>query len=107
MKPSIPLHQCALYKCKSKKRLAKILKLEPCDLASMAEWVVYRKHFEPKSKEGEFRTIYAPGKKLKRTQSRIKALLERVEKPEWVFRAQRVDATLITVSIMREASILS
>lgn len=85
MKPSIPLHQCALYKCKSKKRLSKILKLEPCDLASMAEWVVYRKRLEPKSKEGEFRTIYAPGKKLKRTQSRIKALLERVEKPEWVF----------------------
>ena len=87
--------------------MAKILKLEPCDLASMTEWVVYRKRLEPKSKEGEFRTIYAPGKKLKRAQSRIKVLLERVEKPEWVFRAQRVDATLITVSTMREASILS
>lgn len=85
MKPSIPLNQCALYKCRSKKRLAELLGLDAGDLASAREWIVYKKKFEPKPAKGEYRTIYAPGKKLKRVQSRIKVLLERIEKPEWVF----------------------
>lgn len=85
MKTSIPLNQCALYKCKSKKRLAELLNLEAVDLASVQDWIVYKKKLEPKSTEGEYRTIYAPGTKLKKVQSRIKVLLERIEKPEWVF----------------------
>lgn len=85
MKPSIPLNQCALYKCKSKKRLADLLNITPGDLSSADEWLVYRKKLEPKSEKGKYRTIYAPDRKLKKVQSRIKSLLERVEKPEWVF----------------------
>ena len=84
MKSQIPLHQCQLYKCTSKRRLAECLKISTSDFKSIPEWTTYRTWSEEKP-HGGTRTIYNPSKKLKSVQHRIKRLLERIEKPSWVY----------------------
>ncbi len=84
MKSQIPLHQCRLYKCTSKRRLAEYLQISTSDLKSIPEWATYRTWSEEKP-HGGTRTIYAPSDKLKSVQRRIKHLLERIEKPSWVY----------------------
>lgn len=80
----IPLNQCAFYKCASKKRLAKILRVSLNELKNLGGIEAYNVFRQPKNKAG-FRTIYAPSEKLKAIQRRVKVLLQRIEKPEWVF----------------------
>lgn len=84
MKPQIPLDQCALYKCRNKRRLARLLQVSYPQLNDLLNSISYRTK-EHEKKDGKTRTIYVPQDQLKRMQSRIKRLLERIEKPGWVF----------------------
>lgn len=86
MKPLIPLEQCHLYKCVSKRALAARLQVDPKRLSELPEWRKYRVFTQRKRPDStETRTIYEPCDELKRVQSRIKRLLQRVEKPSWVY----------------------
>lgn len=84
MKKPMPIHQCVLFKCTSKKKLAECLQVSMADLKSIPEWATYRTWAEEKP-HGGTRTIYAPSDKLKTVQRRIKHLLERIQKPDWVY----------------------
>lgn len=96
----IPLNQCAFYKCASKKRLAKTLKVSLDELKNLGGIEAYSVFRQPKNKDG-FRTIYAPSEKLKAIQRRVKVLLQRIEKPEWVFSEKGVHAILIMAPIIK------
>lgn len=85
---NIPLDQCALYKCTSKKRLAELLKISLSELKYLGGVESYNIYLQPKSKDG-YRTIYAPSENLKAVQRRVKVLLQRIEKPSWVFSGKR------------------
>lgn len=78
--------QCALYKCKSKKRLAKLLFMSLNDLNSLIYDIDNCYYYFTMNKDGsnEKRGITAPKEKLKKIQKRILYLLQRIEKPEWV-----------------------
>lgn len=88
MKPLIPIDQCALYKCRSKKRLAALLRVDLGQLNTRNQWIGYRIDTKPK-KHGGYRVIHVPEEKLKPVQHRIQHLLARIEKPEWVFSGTR------------------
>lgn len=86
MKPQIPLNQCLLYRCGSKRALAERLQIDPKRLSELSEWRKYRVFTQRKSpKSDEKRTIREPCYELKKVQSRVKRLLQRVEKPSWVY----------------------
>lgn len=84
MRPSIPLNQCMLYKCRSKKSLARCLLLDLRQLQRRSEWIQYRVHTEQKASDGS-RVIYAPADELKSVQKVIKSRLHRIEVPSWVY----------------------
>ena len=84
MKSQIALNQCHLYKCGSKNTLAERLQIDMKDLKAISEWATYRTWDEEKP-HGGTRTIYAPSEKLKKVQGRIKHLLERIERPSWIY----------------------
>lgn len=88
MKPFIPTDQCLLYKCDSKKRLAACLLIEQKKLEAIPSWATYKRRKDEKQSGGE-RTIYAPCKELKTVQHRIKKLLERLERPDWVYSGKK------------------
>lgn len=80
------INQSALYKCKSKKRLAGILQ---CDIKNLKDITYNIKEYyyvfsSDKKNSSEKRTITAPGKNLKKLQKRVLKLLNKVEKPEWL-----------------------
>lgn len=86
MKPAIPLDQCRFYRCGSKRALAQRLEISAGQLSRLPEWRTYRTFEQKKSsRSNETRTIYAPEDDLKRVQGRIQYLLQRVEKPSWVY----------------------
>jgi RNA-directed DNA polymerase len=80
--------QCALYKCRSKNRLAKILQIDSEIFNSLDKFVQYSS-FSKDKKDGDQRKITAPNKKLKSVQRRILRLLTRIERPPWVISSQR------------------
>src|SRR5690625_1839781 len=81
-----PLNQCALYKCKSKRKLASLLNSNLVELKDVIFNIEknYYKFSREKKDTGEKRKITAPEKELKRIQKRILSLLRKVEKPSWV-----------------------
>ena len=78
------INQCALYKCKSKKKLALFLKLEYDDLKQLKDNLVYHSFEIDKPNSPDKRHITAPCKNLKSIQSRILSLLRYVLRPEWL-----------------------
>lgn len=80
--------QCALYKCRSKSRLAKILQIDSEEFNDLDKIVNYSSFLKDK-KDGEQRKITSPNKKLKTVQRRILRLLTRIERPPWVISSQR------------------
>lgn len=79
-----PLDQCALYRCRSRKRLFKLLRTSFRKYAELRDTAdLYRTMQKPK-KNGGFRTIQAPRGDLKRIQKRINELLMRVEPPDFL-----------------------
>lgn len=94
MKNNVPikkydLTQCALYKCRSKKRLERILYLEPGGLKMIDSIIGYHEFEIDKKHSDEKRRITAPDKTLKAIQRRILYLLHRVIRPEWLISAEK------------------
>ncbi|MFP4134116.1 MAG: reverse transcriptase family protein [Halothece sp.] len=80
-----PLHQSALFKVSSKKRLAKILQASVKSLENFTETNhLYLERTEA-GKKGKDRKIEEPKSRLKQIQKRISNLLHRVEKPDYLF----------------------
>lgn len=94
MKNKIPLRkyditQCALYKCRTKKRLEHLLNLEPGGLKMIDNIIGYHEFEISKKHSNEKRGITAPGKTLKAIQRRILYLLHRVIRPDWLISGEK------------------
>lgn len=81
--------QCALYKCRTKKRLEHILCLESGGLRMIDGIIEYHKFEIDKKHSNEKREITAPKKTLKAIQRRILYLLHRVIRPEWLISGEK------------------
>lgn len=81
--------QCALYKCRTKKRLEHLLCLEPGGLKIIDSIIEYHKFEIDKKHSNEKREITAPDKTLKAIQRRILYLLHRVIRPEWLISGEK------------------
>lgn len=86
--------QCALYKCRTKKRLEQLLKLKSGELKQIADVISYHsfeieKKNTKKNASVEMRQITAPDRQLKAIQSRILFLLQRVIRPEWLISGEK------------------
>lgn len=81
--------QCALYKCRTKKRLEHLLCLEPGGLKIIDSIIGYHKFEIDKKHSDEKREITAPDKTLKAIQRRILYLLHRVIRPEWLISGEK------------------
>ena len=84
MRSFIPVNQCRLYKCSSRKRLAEILMIQKSELDHRKKWISYHLFDQPKE-DGGTRTIYNPNDNLKAVQRRINKLLSRIERPNWLY----------------------
>lgn len=80
-----PLHQSALFKVSSKKRLAKILQANVKSLKNFTETKHFYLERTEAGKKGKDRKIEEPKHRLKQIQKRISNLLHRVEKPDYSF----------------------
>lgn len=81
--------QCALYKCRTKKRLEHLLCLEPGGLKMIDNIIGYHKFEIDKKHSKEKREITAPDKTLKAIQRRILYLLHRVIRPDWLISGEK------------------
>lgn len=81
--------QCALYKCRTKKRLEYLLRLEPGGLKMIDDIIGYHKFEIDKKHSQEKREITAPDKALKAIQRRILYLLQRVIRPDWLISGEK------------------
>jgi|AKZA01.1.fsa_nt_gi Reverse transcriptase (RNA-dependent DNA polymerase). len=84
-----PLHQCALYKCRSPMMLEKRLKTEKGVLDDISKIIVYNNFSIEKNSMGEMRSIQSPNRNLKPIQKRILKLLEKIERPDWLISGQK------------------
>lgn len=94
MKNKIPIKkyditQCALYKCRTKKRLEQLLCLKPGDLKIIDNIIGYHKFEIDKKHSNEKREITAPDKALKDIQRRILYLLHRIIRPDWLISGEK------------------
>ena len=94
MKNKVPIKkyditQCALYKCRTRKRLEYLLRLDPGGLKMIDGIIGYHKFEIDKKHSDEKREITAPDKTLKGIQRRILYLLQRVIRPEWLISGEK------------------
>jgi hypothetical protein len=81
--------QCALYKCRSQRRLETLLTLKKYDLNHIGKAISYH-HFDMDKKgTTEKRKISAPDYNLKLIQSRILRLIEKIERPNWLMSGEK------------------
>lgn len=83
-KKSYPLHQCALYRCRTKKKLFELLQTTPTKLAELRSAPQLYRPKKKLKKDGTYRDVLAPRGDLKRIQKRISELLLRVENPDYL-----------------------
>lgn len=88
------IDQCALYKCRSKRRLEQLLCIESGGLKEIENVISYHafdmdKKCTKKGQATEKRRITAPNNTLKRIQARILYLLQRVERPTWLISGEK------------------
>lgn len=86
MKNTYPIHQSALYKCRNKKKLAKLINT---DLKTIND-ITYNLNdnyslVEQKKRNGKVRQTYNPSKKLKDIQKQIHNLLKYIGLPNYIF----------------------
>lgn len=81
---SYDLNQCALYKCKTKKKLFKLLQTTPAKYKELKVATDLYKPLRKKKKDGTFRKVNAPRGDLKRIQKRISELLMRLKTPAYL-----------------------
>lgn len=81
-----PLHQSALFKMKSKKRLAALLRISVNEMQQLARHAdsLYSEFDVPK-KAGGVRGVENPRRQLKLVQARIARLLGRIAPPDYLF----------------------
>lgn len=87
--PKYPIHQCALYKCKSKKKLESLLTIEPGDLKNIQHSIKYHSFEIDKKNSDEKRRITAPERTLKAVQKRILSLLQHIERPSCLISGEK------------------
>lgn len=84
------LIQCALYKCRTKKRLSEKLMIDYAELKKLCSIVKDSySSFSIGKKDGDQRAITAPKQKLKSIQKRVLRLLTNVQRPEWLISGER------------------
>lgn len=88
-KQRYPINQCALYKCRSRKRLETLLSIEPGDLKNIHCAIKYHAFEIEKKNSDEKRKITAPDKVLKDVQRRVLTLLQWVERPSWLISGEK------------------
>lgn len=81
--------QCALYKCRSKKRLKDLLKITGDTLKQIQNIISYRSFEISKNGTNEKRNITAPNPILKQIQTRILYLLQNIERPCWLISGEK------------------
>lgn len=81
--------QCALYKCQTKRRLEQLLLLKPGQLKLINEKIQYHQFEIAKRHSDEKRKINAPNRDLKKIQSRILFLLQKVIRPDWLISGEK------------------
>lgn len=84
-----PLNQCALYKCKSKKKLATYMGTDLCEMKMILDTMEYNFFQIPKKNGIDMRDITSPCKTLKNTQNRILRLLEKISRPDWLMSGEK------------------
>lgn len=89
IKQKYPIDQCALYKCRSRKRLETILAIERGDLRNIQSAIRYCSFEIDKKDSTEKRIITAPKRTIKAIQARILTLLQRIERPEWLISGEK------------------
>lgn len=88
-KPKYPIEQCALYKCRTRKRLESLLTIESGGLKNIQFAIKYRSFEIDKKNSDEKRKITAPEQTLKAVQKRILSLLQRIERPSWLISGEK------------------
>ena len=88
------INQCALYKCRSKRRLEQLLCIEAGGLKEIENIISYHsfntdKKCTKKGQVAEKRKITAPNAILKQIQARILYLLQKVERPDWLISGEK------------------
>jgi RNA-directed DNA polymerase len=81
--------QCALYKCRNKKRLEHLLCLERGKLHLVQDAISYHSFQIDKKHSAEKRDITAPDRTLKQLQSRILKLIQGIRRPEWLISGEK------------------
>ena len=81
--------QCALYKCRTKRRLERLLCLEAGGLKVIDTIIGYHSFEIDKKYSQEKRQITAPDKTLKLVQRRILYLLQKVIRPNWLISGEK------------------
>lgn len=81
--------QCSLYKCKSKKRAMKLLRINENEFLEINKIVKYYSFQIDKKDEVEKRCITAPEHRIKAIQKRILELLWKVKRPDWLISGEK------------------
>lgn len=81
---SYDLNQCALFRCRTKKKLFHLLQTTQSKYLEIIKSNDLYKPLQKKKKDGTFRQVKAPRGDLKRLQKRISELLMRVKAPEYL-----------------------
>ena len=84
-----PLDQCCLYKCRSKKRLAKVLNIEPGTIHKIHEYIKYHNFEISKNDEGDKRKISSPNHVLKEVQQNILKKMVKIKRPDWLISGEK------------------
>lgn len=88
-KQKYPIDQCALYKCRSRKKLESLLAIERGDLRNIQSAIKYSSFEIDKKDSTDKRTITAPMRTIKAVQARILSLIQRIERPEWLISGEK------------------
>lgn len=81
--------QCSLYKCKSKKRAMKLLKISENEFIEIIKVIKYHSFQIDKKGEAEKRYITAPEHRIKAIQKRMLELLSKVKRPDWLISGEK------------------
>lgn len=79
-----PLHQCALYKLRSRRRLASLLGLSPRELIHLTRRSDNYRRFYLSDRGGKRRLVEWPKPHMERIHRRVLRLLQRVESPGYL-----------------------
>lgn len=97
IKPKYPIDQCALYKCKTRKKLEALLTIEPGGLRNIQHAIKYHSFEIDKTNSNEKRKISAPGYTLKAVQNEFCLLFSELSAPTGLFQEKKAKVILTMV----------